>query len=237
LALISTNLARARNGRGRPSFKPHNIPKAAYHAATVFSDESASVPARPRFMCRYQADRRHAVAEHIALSTPEAPPASFAGAGPENSSDRTSALEPASRADGEGSEELRIPLVEEEVRIGKREVETGHVRVRTHVEEEQVNLSEMLERELVDVERVPMEIEVETAPAPFRDKYGVLIVPIVEERLVVSKRLFVVEELRIHRRRTEERVEVPATRRVMRAEIERDSDGPPDTTAGATRGT
>ncbi len=120
------------------------------------------------------------------------------------------------------SETVRIPLVEEQVSVGKREVETGRVHVRTRVEEEQSTLTESLERDVVDVERVPMGIEVETAPQPFTDEHGVYIVPIVEERLVVEKRLFVVEELRIRRKHTQSQVEVPVTRRIMRAEVDRD---------------
>lgn len=134
--------------------------------------------------------------------------------------------------DAQTTEEVRVPLVEEELQVGRREVETGHVRVRTIVDEEKVALSELLERDVVDIERVPVGVEVQTAPLPFEED-GVLIIPVIEERLVVEKRLFVVEEIRVHRRHIREKVDVPATRRVMRAEIER--AGNSDT--GSTRGT
>lgn len=134
------------------------------------------------------------------------------------------------------TDEVRIPLVEEQLAVGKREIETGRVHVRTHVEEEQVTLTETLQRDVVDVERVPMGIEVQTAPAPFEDDDGTYVVPIVEERLVVEKRLFVVEELRIRRRHTSGPVEIPATRRVMRADIERDGPDQLSTSPTMTAG-
>jgi uncharacterized protein (TIGR02271 family) len=133
--------------------------------------------------------------------------------------------------EGAVGEEVRIPLVEEQIAVGKREVETGRVHVRTHVEEKRETLTEMLERDVVDVERVPMNIEVPTPPQPFEDEYGVYVVPIVEEQVVVEKRLFVVEELRIRRRHSSAPVEIPVTRRVMRAVIDRN-----DTQADARSG-
>ncbi len=116
-------------------------------------------------------------------------------------------------------ETIRVPVVEEQIEVGKREVER-RVRVRTVVDEERVNLSELLEHDAVEVERVPVGAEVQTAPQPFEEN-GILVVPVIEERLIVEKRLFVVEELRIRRRHFQERVEVPVTRRVMRAEVDR----------------
>ena len=58
----------------------------------------------------------------------------------------------------------RIPIIEEEVSIDKRMVETGRVQVRTFVDDEQVHVTEALKRELVDVERVAIGREVEVAP-------------------------------------------------------------------------
>ena len=119
----------------------------------------------------------------------------------------------------------RIALVEETVHIEKKVVETGRVHVRTFVDEEQVMLRDALNREIVDVERVPIGREVEVAPT-VREEGDFLIVPIVEERLVVEKRLFLVEELRLRRTTVSVPVEVPASRRVMRAEIERQDTHP-----------
>jgi uncharacterized protein (TIGR02271 family) len=117
----------------------------------------------------------------------------------------------------------RIPIIEEEVSIDKRVVETGRVQVRTFVDDEQVHVTEALKRELVDVERVAIGREVKVAPT-VREEGEYLIVPIVEERLVIEKRLFLVEELRLRRTTVVVPVEADATRRVMRAEVERDGN-------------
>ena len=159
----------------------------------------------------------------FASSRASASSGDFASSGDSGSSSDLGSAGQASRS--ADSETVRIPIVEEQVVVGKREVETGRVHVRTHVEEKRETLSEMLERDVVEVERVPMNIEVPRAPQPFEDEHGVYVVPIVEERLVVEKRLFVVEELHIRRKHSRSQVDVPVTRRVMRAEIDRGGVG------------
>lgn len=118
-------------------------------------------------------------------------------------------------------EATRIPIVEETVSIEKRLVETGRVQIRTFVDDEQVHVTDALKREIVDVERIAIGREVDVAPS-VREEGEFLIVPIVEERLVIEKRLFLVEELRLRRTTLTVPVEADATRRVMRAEVERD---------------
>jgi uncharacterized protein (TIGR02271 family) len=125
----------------------------------------------------------------------------------------------------EGGQEARIPIVEEEVRVGKRDVETGRVRVHTVVDEEKLNLTELLERDVVEIERVTINREVAQAPLPFEEG-DVLVIPVIEERLVVEKRLVVVEEVRIRRRKENAPADIPVTRRVMHAEIERTAPSP-----------
>ena len=120
------------------------------------------------------------------------------------------------------SEELRIPIVQEEAHVFKRAVTTDRVTVRTGAEEHQVTLSEDLWRGHVAVARVPMEREVAEAP-PVRTEGDVTVIPVVEERLVVEKRLFLVEEVHLTRGRELEHVEVPATLRRTRVDIERDT--------------
>jgi uncharacterized protein (TIGR02271 family) len=124
------------------------------------------------------------------------------------------------------SAEERIPIVEEQVEVGKREVETGRVRVHTVVDEEKLNLTELLERDVVDIERVPVGREVDQAPLPFEEG-DVLVIPVIEERLVVEKRLVVVEEVRIRRRQESAPANIPVTRRIMHAEIERSAPPAP----------
>jgi stress response protein YsnF len=91
-----------------------------------------------------------------------------------------------------------IPVLEEKAVIGTREVETDRVLVRTHVETRDETVERLLRSDTVEVERVPIGRVVETAPGP-REQDGVLIVPVVEEELVVQTRLVLREEVRIRR--------------------------------------
>jgi len=113
-----------------------------------------------------------------------------------------------------------IPLVEEEVRIDKLSVVTGKVRVRTVTDTVEEMARATLEGREVEVVRVPIDREVDAAPA-VRTEGDVVIVPVVEEILVVEKRLVLKEELRLQPRKTEETVEVPVTLRKQRAVVER----------------
>lgn len=116
-----------------------------------------------------------------------------------------------------------LPLVEEEARVAKREVVTGRVRVRTVTDRKQEVVQEELHGEDIEVRRVPIDRYVEDgAAAPqIRTEGAVTIVPIVEEVLVVEKRLLIKEEVHIHRRATTETAEVPVMVRKQRAVIER----------------
>jgi uncharacterized protein (TIGR02271 family) len=115
---------------------------------------------------------------------------------------RGSFEELAGAADGGG--QVVIPVVKEELRVGKRVVETGRVRVHKTVSEREEVIDEPLMREEYDVERVPVDEFVDGPVGP-RYEGETLVVPVLEEVLVVEKRLVVREELRITRRRTEER--------------------------------
>jgi len=114
----------------------------------------------------------------------------------------------------------RIPLAEETVRVDKKDVVTGKVVVRTVSETTEQIVRERLEQEAVEVTRVPIEVEVQTPPQTRRDG-DTLIVPVLEERLVIEKRLFVVEELHIRRRVSQDDVEVTVPVRKQRAIVER----------------
>jgi uncharacterized protein (TIGR02271 family) len=116
-------------------------------------------------------------------------------------------------------ERIAIPLVEERLRVGTRPVETGRVHVRTVTETREEIAGADLRREEVEVERVPCEREV-AEPPPVREEDGVTIVPVLEERLVVAKKLFVVEEIRLRRKSVVEREEMPVTVRAQRAVVQ-----------------
>jgi uncharacterized protein (TIGR02271 family) len=118
------------------------------------------------------------------------------------------------------SETEVIPLAEEELRLDKRMVTTGKVRIRTVVDVEEEMAQASLEGETVEVTRVPVDRIVDQPPA-IRTENDVTIIPILEEVLVVEKRLVLKEELHVRRRATTENVEVPVQLRKQRAVVER----------------
>ena len=116
---------------------------------------------------------------------------------------------------------IRVPVLEEDLTIGIRDTVTGQVRVRTHAEEEQLTLRRDLSRSRVVVDRVAINRPVDQVPDE-RFEDGVRVVPVFEERLVVTKELWLVEELHIRRETYVEAVDVPVSRRVTRVDIDRD---------------
>jgi stress response protein YsnF len=122
------------------------------------------------------------------------------------------------------SDQTRIPIVEEEARLLKQQVAREHVSVRTSTDEQQVVVRDHIRREHVDVTRVPKNEEVPCAPS-VRVEGDVTIVPVFEERLVIEKRLFLIEELHLRRIVQSEEIAVPTTLRRTHVEIEREDLG------------
>lgn len=122
------------------------------------------------------------------------------------------------------SDQVRIPIVEEQAHLLKQEVAREHVGVRTSTDERQVVVRDHINSEHVDVTRIPKDEEVRHAP-PIRVEGDVTIVPVLEERLVVEKRLFLVEELHLRRVVRSEEIAVPTTLRRTHVEIEREDLG------------
>jgi stress response protein YsnF len=113
-----------------------------------------------------------------------------------------------------------VPLVEETARIGTRERVTGRVRVSTTTDVVEELARADLRSDVVEVTRVPIDRPVDTAP-DIRTEGDVTIVPVLEEILIVEKRLVLKEELHIRRRLATETVEVPVELRRQRAAVER----------------
>jgi uncharacterized protein (TIGR02271 family) len=82
----------------------------------------------------------------------------YAASGTDTASTGTGSTGTASAQGSAGSvvEEQRIPIVEEELRVGKREVERGGARVRSYVREVPVHEQVTLREEHVHVERRPV---------------------------------------------------------------------------------
>lgn len=116
----------------------------------------------------------------------------------------------------EGEGEVRMTLSDEEMRVAKRMVESGEVRVRKHVESEQVREVVTVLREDVDVERRPLPPGAGLEP---RVEGDIIYVPIVEEELVVTKRLVAHEELVIRKRQVEHQQVIEETLRHETVEV------------------
>ena len=120
--------------------------------------------------------------------------------------------------------DVRIPLVEERLVTSKREVETGRVRVRTLVDENETLVRETLRHSTVEVERVTIEREIDEIP-PVREEGGVTIIPVVREVLVVQKKLILAEEVHLRRQIQIEEQAQPVLLKTQRAVVERQQSG------------
>ena len=112
-----------------------------------------------------------------------------------------------------------IPLVAETLEVKKETVVTGGVRVTTHVTERIEIVDEPLRREEVQVERIPINRQVFETPQP-RQEGDSWVIPILEEVLVVEKKLFLKEEVRIRRTSTQVHTPQAVTLRTEEAVIE-----------------
>lgn len=89
-----------------------------------------------------------------------------------------------------------LPVVEEQVEVAKRTTPTGQVRVVKQVQETQETVDLPLVQERVQVERVPVQRYLEQ-PAELRYEGDTLVIPVMEEVLIVEKRLLLREEVRV----------------------------------------
>ncbi len=123
---------------------------------------------------------------------------------------------------------LSVPVLEETARVDTRVEASDRVRITTHKDLVDETLHETLRTDEVEVMRVPVDRTLgpgEDAPK-IRTEGDVTIVPVLEEIVVVEKRLHLREELHILRDVTTREVEVPVTLRKQRAVVERTgSDG------------
>ena len=130
-----------------------------------------------------------------------------------------------------GGRRLVVPVIQEELEVQKRVVEKGRVRVTKTVHAREEVVDEPLMEEEVAVKRVAVNQYVESPP-PIRQEGETMIIPLLEEVLVVEKRLMLKAELHVTKR---EFVTHKPQRVVLRSEeatIERLSGGaaPPSQT-------
>lgn len=129
---------------------------------------------------------------------------------------------------GEDLDQAVLRLAEERLSVDKRVVETGRVRVRRTTTEKVKKVDVPLSSDTYEVRRVPIGKEVKKTPA-VRETRTEIIIPVVEEVLVVERRLVLREELHIRKVRSVERHTEEFTLRVQQATVDRvapqNSDG------------
>jgi uncharacterized protein (TIGR02271 family) len=114
---------------------------------------------------------------------------------------------------------LVVPVIEEDLCVDRRKVETGRVRLTKTVHEREEFVDEPLLEEEVEVERVAINRIVD-GPLPVRYEGDTMIVPLLEEVLVVEKRLVLKEELRITKRQHKTRKPQRVTLRSEEVRVE-----------------
>ncbi len=126
--------------------------------------------------------------------------------------------------------ETVIPIVEEELAVGKRQIQRGGVRVFQRVEERPVSEQVTLHEEHVTVQRQAVDRPVSSADTAFRE--GTIEVTETSEVPVVSKEARVVEEVVVGKTATDRVETVQDTVRRTDVEVEEVTDTA--TTTGAT---
>lgn len=116
-----------------------------------------------------------------------------------------------------------IEVMEENVRIGKRDTSHGRVRVRSYVVEDQVSEDVTLRSEHVDIERRPVDRAVEPGTAAFQER--TIEAEETAEEAVVSKDARVTEEIDLRKRSDTDVETVTETVRHTEVEVEDDRDG------------
>lgn len=133
-------------------------------------------------------------------------------------------------------EEVHVPVVEEELAVGKREVNRGGVRVRSYVVERPVDAEVRLRDETVRVERRPASGEAPVAPDAFKERSYEVTER--DEEAVVAKTARVKEEVVIGKDVQERTEHVRDTVRRTEVEVETADAGAGTASRGpATPGT
>jgi len=151
------------------------------------------------------------------------------------SQDRSGHALPAADMRGDVAERGReevIPVVREDIDIGKRVVEQGGIRVYTHVVEQPVHESVDLRSERAVVERRPVNRPLTDADAAFQDR--TIEVRESAEKAVVSKTARVVEEVRVGKEVQHQTQEIQDTVRHTEVDVQRVEGGASTGTSSGT---
>jgi uncharacterized protein (TIGR02271 family) len=120
-----------------------------------------------------------------------------------------------------GDKEMRLTLSEEQLNVGKRQVEAGEVGIHKHVETQHVHENVEVRREEVEVERRPITDPLH-ASGQIIETEDEIRIPLHAEEVVVEKRVVPTEELVVRKREVVENEGVDATLRRETAEVDRE---------------
>ncbi len=121
---------------------------------------------------------------------------------------------------GLGATDDVIPVVDERLVVGKRDVNLGRVRVRSYLREEPVSANVNLHEERVTLERRPVDRPLTDANSAFRDR--TIEAEAHAEEAVVDKEARVTEEISLRKESTERQETINDTVRKTEVEIEDD---------------
>jgi uncharacterized protein (TIGR02271 family) len=121
-----------------------------------------------------------------------------------------------------GDREMRLTLNEEQLAVGKRQVEAGEVGVHKTVETEHVHENVQVRHEEVDIERRPIRDPLAAGAGQIIETEDEIRIPLHAEEVVVEKRVVPTEELVVRKRQVVETEGVDTTLRRETAEVDRE---------------
>lgn len=121
----------------------------------------------------------------------------------------------------DNNEQIVVPVIEEELLVTKQQIERSVVRVTTKVNSHEEVVDEPLLYEWVSVERVPVNQFIEEDLPNVREENGVMVIPIIEEVLVIQKKILLREEVHLTKHKTTVRKPQKIVLRSQVVEVER----------------
>ena len=114
-----------------------------------------------------------------------------------------------------------VPVIEETVHVEKKTIETGKVKISktVNVNTETVDLLQVQDE--VQIERIPVNEFVQTPPPPLRYEGNTIIIPVLQEVMVTEKRLLLIEEVRLTKRKVESKESQEVILRKEEIKVER----------------
>jgi uncharacterized protein (TIGR02271 family) len=122
-----------------------------------------------------------------------------------------------------GDKEMRLTLNEEQLSVGKREVESGEVGIHKHVETQHVHENVQVRHEEVEIERRPIRDPLAAGAGQIIETEDEIRIPLHAEEVIVEKRVVPTEELVVRKRDVVETEGIDTTLRRETAEVDRET--------------